>query len=332
MNSQEEIEDAAVAMIEKRGRTAMERAKQEILSTIYDDDIISEALKHYAQVSLPLVMPIFPALMLISCEMADGKFEKIDSIAAGLALIAFAGDIHDDIIDKSIKKYGKKTVFGAFGEDIAILAGDALMIQGSTIVQNNSDALTSEQRKSIFNAIKSTLFEISKAEAKEKTLSKSKRINPEEYFEVLRLKGSVAELQCRVGCILGKANSELTRCCGQFGRTIGMLGIIKDEFRDMFDYYELEHRIRYECPPLPMICALTNPLNKKEIKSILSKEFGRKEVIKISKIVMHSEEMRQAINNINLVITKEKENKIFLKETKETIDAMLLLDAMSEAT
>ena len=48
--SQQEIEDAAVTMIEQRGRAIMERAKQEILNTTYDNNgLIDLALKHYTK-------------------------------------------------------------------------------------------------------------------------------------------------------------------------------------------------------------------------------------------------------------------------------------------
>ena len=148
--NQEEVEDAAVEMVERRGRAAMEKAKQEILNTAYDNGVIASALKYYANVNLPLVMPIFPALMSIAYDVAkQDKTPKVDleSVAAAMVLIAFSADIHDDIIDQSDVKYAKKTVCGKFGPGIALLAGDALLIQGSTLLHQACESLTCTAEK-----------------------------------------------------------------------------------------------------------------------------------------------------------------------------------------
>ncbi len=331
--NQVEVEDAAVEMVEGRGRAAMEKAKQEILNTTYDNGAIASALKHYAKVNLPLVMPIFPALMSIAYDVAkQDKTPKadIESVAAAMVLIAFSADIHDDIIDQSDVKYSKKTVCGKFGPGIALLAGDALLIQGSTLLHQSCESLTARQRKEISSLIPKALYEISTAEALEITLSKKPVIDPDEYFEIMRLKGVVGEIQCRIGGILGEADEEILEALAGYGRTVGMLGAIKDEFSDVLNFSEFVHRIKFECPPLPMVYAYQDETVRNFIRKIIdASKFSSGDMRKVGKIIFGSEGNQKLVHKIEGIINQELKNKLLLKENGVGENASLLLRALS---
>lgn len=329
--NQIEVEDAAVAMVERRGRTAMEKAKQEILRTDYDNGAISSALKYYAKVNLPLVMPIFPALMSMSYETAKKgtSQDDIESVAAAMVLIAFSADIHDDIIDRSDVKYRKKTVCGKFGDSIALLAGDALLIQGNTLLHQACETLSSKQRRAISNLIPQALFEISTAEALEIKLSKKAVIDPDEYFEVMRLKGVVAEIQCRIGGIIGQGDEETLNSLANYGRTIGILGTVKDEFSDVFNVPELEHRIKFEVPPLPMVYACQDEKVRIAIEAIIKNgDYSKVTAKKIAKLILESEGVGKLKQKIDEQINQEMRNKIFTIEKGVGDDLSLLLKAL----
>jgi geranylgeranyl pyrophosphate synthase len=327
--NQVEVEDAAVEMVERRGRAAMEKAKQEILNTTYDNGAIASALKYYAKVNFPLVMPIFPALMSLAYDaVKQGKNCKpdLETVAAAMVLTAFSADIHDDIIDQSDVKYAKKTICGKFGPGIALLAGDALLIQGNTLLHQACETLTGKQRKEISRLIPKALYEISTAEALEIKLSKKPVIDPDEHFEIMRLKGVVAEVQCRIGGILGEADEASLEALAGYGRTIGMLGAIKDEFSDIFNGQELLHRIKFECPPLPMVYAYQD----EKVRSQLSELIGgtpSKNISKIAKIILGSDGNKRLGSRIEDYINRELENKI-LQRNGVGNEATLLLRAL----
>lgn len=329
--NQVEVEDAAVAMIERRGRAAMERAKQEILNTTYDNGAIASALKYYAKVNLPLVMPIFPALMSIAYETANGKQgkEDIESVAAAMVLTAFSADIHDDIIDQSDIKYAKKTVCGKFGAGIALLAGDALLIQGNTMLYHACENFTPTQRKAISSLIPKALFEISTAEALEIKLSKKAVIDPDEYFEIMRLKGVVAEIQCRIGAIIGQADDVTVEALANYGRTVGLLGTIKDEFCDVLNPPELEHRLKFEIPPLPIVYAYQDEKVKAQVKALVEQQgYSKAAVKKIAGLVLGSEGAGKLKHKISEQISQELKNTVLTREKGAGDDASLLLRAL----
>ncbi len=84
------------------------------------------------------------------------------------------------------------------------------------------------------------MVEIVKAEAIETSLWHKSNVSPKEYFEVIELKGGVAELHCRIGGIIGGGDEETIDALARYGRVIGILSTLKEEFVDMSSSVELE--------------------------------------------------------------------------------------------
>jgi geranylgeranyl pyrophosphate synthase len=330
MRSKSDQTETALSIMDKRGRSAVEKARLEILSLPYDGGVVSSALRYYADVTLPSVLPLFPTLISIACEASGGKNEKTEGISAAIMLITAAGDIHDDVIDKSKTKYSRKTVFGEFDYGTTILAGDALLVQGLTLLHRECEALTRKQRQSITMLIPEAFFEIGKGEAEEIQLMKKTDVTPREYFEVIRLKGAVAEAMCRIGGILGDADEETLESLSYYGRTIGILSTIKDEFGDIKDTLELQHRMLNECPPLPMLYAFQDPQIQSKVKMLTkNSKLTKKDAKKIAEIILNSEKVQELTKEMHQIVNKELES-FLLKHSVVKTDAELLLRVMLE--
>jgi len=331
--NQLELENAAVTLINRRGKAVMEKTRQKLLNTKYDNGILDLALKHYAKVNLPLVLPLFPALTSLSYEAAKGNHfvkDETESFAVAMALIAFSADIHDDIIDQSTVKYAKKTIYGKYGSNIAILTGDALLVQGHSLLYQACESLSSIQRQAISISLPKANFELSFAEALETRLRKKSVIKPDEYFEIMRLRGVFAELQCRIGGIIGQADSEMLDFLIRFGRFVGMSGTIKDEFNDLLDVSELKHRLKFECPPLPMIYALQDEKVKSTITSFVEQaDYSNAATKKIAKLVLDSEAVCCLKHKLNEQAAEELKQLSTLKGNRVEPDAFLLCNGLS---
>ncbi|MDR2720504.1 MAG: polyprenyl synthetase family protein [Nitrososphaerota archaeon] len=329
--SQLEIEAAALDMVEQRGRVVMDKVEQKLLTTSYDNGIIASALQHYAKSNLPLVLPLFPALISLSYEAVTGSQEtgEFESVATAMMLIAFSADIHDDIIDQSTVKYAKKTIYGKFGSEIALLAGDALLIQGHALLHQACEVFSPKQRQALSVLIPKALFELSAAEVLERQLSKKPVIVPDKYFEIMRLKGVFAELQCRIGGIIGQANDETLDAIASYGRIIGMLGTIKDEFSDVSNISELEHRIKFECPPLPMVYAIQNAKVKVALKELVTQLDSKVASKKVVKLVLESEGVCELKHKINEYVSKNLKDWVLTRKNRAGTDASLLFQAFS---
>jgi heptaprenyl diphosphate synthase len=326
----EPLTEIALNIIDKRGKLALNEASLEILQYRYADGIISEALKYYAKAIFPRVLPIFPALIYLSCNAVGGEPEKTKPLATAMLLITASGDIHDDIIDKSSHKLHRKTVFGKYGRDIALLAGDALLVQGMTLLQTNCESLPIDQRKAITNLIAKSMFEIVEAEAAETCLWKKVNVTPQEYFEVIRHKGSVAELHCKIGGILGCADKMALGNITNYGRIIGILSTMKDEFMDMLNYSELDHRIKNEMVPYPLLYALQNDKFKKQIMPFITKDdFSKKDLTFIAKSTFKSIEVKKLKAELRELGENELASNILLKRNEKENEATVLLQALA---
>lgn len=328
--SSDSIIENALRIIEARGKNALEDAYNEMLQIKLDDDILSKPLKYYAEFIFPRVLPIFPALISLSCELVGGKPETTRSLGAAMLLITASGDVHDDIIDRSTHKFRRRTVFGKYGNDYTLLVGDALLVQGMLLFQDRCESLSQSKRKLISKLLSQSFFEIATAEALESKLWKIFQPTKKEYFKIIRLKGSVAELQCRIGGILGNACEKELDALTNYGRAVGILSTIKDEFLDTLNFSELRHRFRNELPPYPIFCALQNESLKKQIKPILEKSpLSREDLELITNLAMKSKEVQNIKMDLKLLEDNELRNNFLLNNSKIGKEAVILLQSLT---
>jgi geranylgeranyl pyrophosphate synthase len=314
-------------ILEKRGRKAFEIAKNAILQEKAIIGPVYEALRYFMEESWYDVQ--HPALLSLACEAVGGDPDATIHVGAAMVLLAGAADIHDDIIDKSEIKESKPTVLGKFGEDIALLAGDALLFKGLIFLDEACAKLPSEKKRAILNLTKKAFFEIGGAEAKEVTLKGKRDLKPEEYRKVIEMKAAVAEVMARIGAIIGDGGSEEIDTLGHYGRTLGILMTIRDDFVDVFELDELKNRIKNECLPLPLLYALQNKKKKSDIVRILEKsEITEQEIEEILDLVMSTKEV-QGLKEEMMSLIKEEE-KLFNHVAKNRAALKLMLTATLE--
>lgn len=321
----------AINIIQSKGKFAIEQACQKILENNYDNGVICEALHFYAKTVLPKVLPIFPALIYLSSKAVGGNPEKVKPIATAMMLITASGDIHDDVVDNSEQKFERKTIVGKYGKDVALLAGDALLVQGMATLQNESQTLTCEQRKIINDFIVVSMFDIVKAEAIESALWQKKNVTPKEFFDVIRLKGGIAEVHCKIGGVIGGADKEAIDNLGSYGRAMGILSTLKEEFVDIASPTELWHRIKYELPPYPMLCALQNKKTRRKICAITKKSDRTIDDLRaVADLVMRSLEVEELSAEFRRFGKKELTHNLLLKDNGLARELIELLEALTE--
>src|SRR5665647_614070 len=110
----------------QKSQPSQENARRSILHNFKDNSQVSQALRYFSNGALKRCLPVFPAIMSISWEAAGGINQDISAFGEAIVLLTGAADLHDDVIDKSILKGSNETVFGKFGLNVAILAGDIL--------------------------------------------------------------------------------------------------------------------------------------------------------------------------------------------------------------
>jgi geranylgeranyl pyrophosphate synthase len=260
--------------LKQKGGLAMKNARKTIMQTFKDDSYSSQALRYFSKVTLQGALPVFPALVELSCEALCGNCEKSVSFGEAIVLISAAADLHDDVIDHSFTKGTKQTVLGRFDSATTILAGDILLVQGFKQLSEAAESIPQKQSREITKLMSQAVFEICTAESLETQLHKRNDLRPEEYHEVIRLKAVVPELSMKIGAILGNGNAEEVESLGHYGRIYGINSVIFEEFADMLEIGELQNRLKNEVLPLPVLYALQNQQIKTELFPLLGTDLN----------------------------------------------------------
>src|SRR5882757_6532428 len=82
-----------------------------------------------------------PALLLMACDLFGGDVES--AVQAALAVEVFHNFtlMHDDIMDNAPLRRGQVTVHEKWNANVAILSGDAMMVESNKLMTRVPDAI-----------------------------------------------------------------------------------------------------------------------------------------------------------------------------------------------
>jgi geranylgeranyl diphosphate synthase type I len=328
MASEEKLLERAKILLEKRGKKALEISKQSILQEKIEDKPLREALRYFMEEVWFDVL--HPALLALACEAVGGNPDSTTGVGAAVVLLAGAADIHDDIIDKSATKDSKLTVFGKFGQDVAILAGDALLFKGVYVLHEALETFPKDKKTQVLELIEHAFLEISGAEARETSLRGRFDLPAGEYCDVIGKKIAAAEAIARIGAILGDGTREEIEVLGHYGKTMAFLMTLRDEFVDIYEIDELKNRSENECLPVPILFAFKDEKKKNEIIKLLKgSRTEQKDVDRVIELVMNSDEVQALKKDMQSMIRNGIQSLNSIKKTRDTL-SLLLKSAMED--
>jgi len=180
-----------------------------------------------------------PILTLTTAELLGEKIETVLNTACGIELIHTFSLIHDDLpcIDNDDFRRGKPSNHKVFGEAIALLAGDALLVSGFELIVKNSEA-KGIKKQFILKVIKEISYYIGTenmlgGQVEDINLG-NKNITQEDLYNMYMKK--TAALICasiRAGAILSDANKRQLKALTRYGENIGLAFQIVDDMLDI---------------------------------------------------------------------------------------------------
>jgi len=180
-----------------------------------------------------------PILTLTTAELLGEKIETVLNTACGIELIHTFSLIHDDLpcIDNDDFRRGKPSNHKVFGEAIALLAGDALLVSGFELIVKNSEA-KGIKKQFILKVIKEISYYIGTenmlgGQVEDINLG-NKNITQEDLYNMYMKK--TAALICasiRAGAILSDANQRQLKALTRYGENIGLAFQIVDDMLDI---------------------------------------------------------------------------------------------------
>lgn len=249
-----------------------------------------EALKYYAT---NWDDTSHPGILSLACEAVGGHVEEVVPIQVAMLILTAAMDIHDDVIDHSRTKNGRVTVFGKFGKDTALLTGDALWLKGFTSLHDAEGCFSHETQAAIARKVKQSFYNVGNAHMLELMFRGNLDVSPSEYLRVLEMKASNISVHAAIGAIAGGGSPAEVNRLETYGRIVGMLATLREEFVDVFEPEELRNRARNECLPLPLLYTIEDEVSKNLVIKILSKsKISEKDAERIVTMVFKSNKVQ----------------------------------------
>ena len=169
---------------------------------------------------------IRPMLTLAAARLFDYSGDKHLKLAATVEFIHTATLLHDDVVDESELRRGKKTANKIWGNEFSVLAGDFLFAQSfELMVETGSiEALSS---------LATASCKITQGEFQQMQISNKPDTSIENYFEVIGKK--TAELfgaSCESGVIVASGNVKQQKAAYIYGYNLGLAFQIVDDLMD----------------------------------------------------------------------------------------------------
>lgn len=215
-----------------------------------DNPLINEMLGYLFNTSGKRLRPL---LVLMTAKACGGIIPETYHGAVTVELLHTATLIHDDVIDKSDTRRGKRSLHAVYDNTQAVLLGDYLL----------STALLESVKTKDLNIIRiiSELGQnLAEGELNQFTLADKIIVDEDAYFEVIDKKtASLMRASIAIGAITGGADSEMISRFTQLGSILGICFQIRD---DIFDYFKKDvgkptgNDIREGKITLPLIYAL----------------------------------------------------------------------------
>ncbi len=313
------LSEEILKTLERKSEKSIELAKQILLAEKIESKKVHDAMAFYLSDWSPLA---HPGLFAIGCESVGGTLDSALDIQATIAMLTAAVDLHDDIVDKSVRKQGRQTVFGKYGQDVSLLLGNAFFVEGFTLLGKSVSHLLPQKAIEVMEAVKQLMFEVGTAHALELDFRGKMNLNVEEYMPILEMKAASVEASMKLGALVGGGTASEVDALSKYGRILGWLATVRDEFIDIFDLHELRQRSRNECLPLPILVALKDSKSKK-IRTLLShKQLTQSDAAQILDLVLTSKGVEmlksEMINRIQeasdiSIIARKEEVKVVLK-------------------
>ena len=168
-----------------------------------------------------------PILTILSGKCLGYDDEKLYSLAAMVEFIHTSTLLHDDVVDESELRRGRKTANNLFGNAAAVLVGDFLYTRAFQLMVGSGSLKILEVMADATNII-------AEGEVMQLMNIGNVDITEQQYLQVIQYKtAKLFEAAVQVGAILAGADDEQERALKEFGMYMGTAFQIVD---DVLDY------------------------------------------------------------------------------------------------
>ncbi len=172
-----------------------------------------------------------PRLCLMACKLFGGDVQTAAPVAIGLEVFHNFTLLHDDIMDNAPVRRGKPTVHKVWNENVAILSGDAMLIEAYKLVARAPEKYLSE----VLNVFSTTAVEVCEGQQYDMEFESRGDVSINDYINMIRLKTAVLLAgSLKIGAIIAGADSAQAEHLYNFGINLGLAFQLRDDYLDSF--------------------------------------------------------------------------------------------------
>ncbi|WP_397534115.1 polyprenyl synthetase family protein [Roseateles sp.] len=196
-----------------------------------------------------------PKLVLLFANALQHTSADRFELAAVVEFIHTATLLHDDVVDESSMRRGKKTANALFGNAASVLVGDFLYSRAFQM-------MVSVNQMRVLEVLADATNVIAEGEVLQLMNMHDPDISVESYLRVIRFKtAKLFEASARLGAVLARSENAIEEACASYGRALGTAFQLID---DVLDYEgdpaalgkNVGDDLREGKPTLPLLIAM----------------------------------------------------------------------------
>ncbi len=217
-----------------------------------NEQLLSEVESYISQITLPdkpkrLYEPITytlagggkrirPMLTMLACGIFCDDAQHAMPAAAAIEIFHNFTLLHDDIMDNAPIRRSKPTVHAAWGQNVAILSGDVMMI----LAYSYLSSLPAKYLPDVLARFNRFAIDVCEGQQYDMDFESEEVVSIEDYMRMIELKTSVLLGGATVvGAILGDANAEQCAKLDRFATELGLAFQLQDDLLDSYGDEEL---------------------------------------------------------------------------------------------
>ncbi len=201
----------------------------------YEKSHVSDVMNHFF--SAP-GKGVRPALMLLATKLVESEEMPTSSpaviqFATAVEFFHSASLAHDDVLDHAKYRRNQLSLNEKFGNHIAVVVGDVLLLQGFTLIFSLEIADLKKKDK-IFQIIRRALQKMCLGElCAHRLLTEKDTADVNEYVGLLDKKtATLMSACCECSAVLTKDDPEISRRMADFGTHFGIAFQVADDLKD----------------------------------------------------------------------------------------------------
>ena len=205
---------------------------------------------------------IRPTLLLLCCEAFGGEVRDALPAAAAVEMFHNFTLLHDDIMDNAMVRRGKPSVFAEWGENVAILSGDAMMIYSYKLLRD----VPEQKLGRILKVFTDMALQVCEGQQYDMDFESRGKVSVAEYMNMIELKTSVLLAgSAMIGAIMGDGSEEDCRKIYRYALELGLAFQLQDDLLDSYgDEKVLGKRIGGDILEGKKSCLMLNAMSRAE--------------------------------------------------------------------